>query len=1540
MTPPKPPRLSLEGLRVRKLPHDPSRGRLPEVALRLTKRDYPAEGLDPFSPLRIPEHLEAELRDVDSILLDKLQAEFDAHLQPGSHVFPVAGRRGLEVEVLEGTTAWTRLEVGKPDPIEPTSGLLKLLASPRKPSPSGFPAIVRSLELVFSQPLILRNVFQLLMEVRDLFSDRGVAGVLQASLAATEELAPRLQRFLAFAGSLADQVDRLGDVHLRRVRAVPVWRAWSGQWELRFHFSGHVHISGRIPWAFDEVVLPAFILPVPYASIDELLSDRPLATASFHGELVRWDEIARAAWKTLRSYDGKFALDSHTPEVSVHLAAVDQTEIDARVRLPERLTASGRIRGSAEGEALLASADDVAIGFPGPSVHVGIKARIEDHGPSHAPLLSRLRVDLENTLHPGSELPSATIELHASHPLAQGATDACYELERVRIHEGSGGLSLAGRTVELWPMTRRVAFSCDAHTSRDFVTQEVGLRSALRLDSGHLEGFVELGADAAWHVGVDGSFRSVVEIAKEVPDIPELSIDSGTIRVRLEGDSELSLATRAEVLPTNAFELTLRNARFATKLDGVELTLHDRRLTFPAGTELTVASRRGTVTATGFEELAFDVRWDLHGEPCLLHAGDRSASLLAEDLRSGEITAHLGGEGRLSFSGQRDGLYGIRYFNALLNPMADPAHVLEILGSEEALSHVFSALELISPKLSETTSMLHDLGLGLRTIAQRIGLRALKDLIPRENLARVVSIALAGDTSVAARLSTQIQRVTEARGLDVQEVKSILRVFFDEFDADYEIAGVVKWLDGLVCPLGPLPRETAVPLEPLAVHHADRLQGLPSAAEIYERIDQGRVDAAFTATLCRLAVMLTENQLEYVLSHADGAWTTKHVQWLRYVHAVKRRVNRIAQAYGGIEHALQGFVIALFLGEAVSSPLDPTTLSDEAWSYAAQWPPACALGPEEVATLLKAGLALDRQARQNQINNRMLLDLVARRSVDFLLQVLAEIGADNPNALSGVLFAFLDQEQDHLVEPLDLPSLLESKLGMLVPRRGDFMAGGRCAADSYYEALAALADAVMERSHEHLARKNHLQVQRHEVPSTYRSCKKDRPLVDAAREAIERADEAGEKSLHIRSAKARAKAVEAYRHAFKRCAELLAVDRLAFQAPWLRDFWGRNEEALRALSVVRNYQEDIDRVRDWLHTRSGESRFESEQHLLETVVRTLIHQPADRKRLLADPLVRLLIDPDPGTYDFVVVSCMGVITEGDVGTELSEPYRRLWERRGVRVLRAPTGTAMSLEENARRIIDIFKLIEGPFGYVGYSQGCANGLLAESILRGSTPDDQRILERLVSRNLLFSAFNGSALGTFGSEKFLRATIDGERFLKHYQVMFSSEAVGAFLRTVKAVLDSSMFVRILGGVHSLTPARARDFHREIQVVEHAPTSTMRGVIDEGALPEALEFTWYLLRHMTGSEDMDTQVLAEDAVGHSTRVVNDMSRLLQRCDIPTARQAIHHWSPLFEEVKFVTTGRDRERRVYDSPKDRHVFPWVEVNARFGLIARAKGQ
>jgi hypothetical protein len=74
--------------------------------------------------------------------------------------------------------------------------------------------------------------------------------------------------------------------------------------------------------------------------------------------------------------------------------------------------------------------------------------------------------------------------------------------------------------------------------------------------------------------------------------------------------------------------------------------------------------------------------------------------------------------------------------------------------------------------------------------------------------------------------------------------------------------------------------------------------------------------------------------------------------------------------------------------------------------------------------------------------------------------------------------------------------------------------------------------------------------------------------------------------------------------------------------------------------------------------------------------------------------------------------------------------------------------------------------------------------------------------------------------------------------------------------------------------------------------------------------------------------------DAVGHPVYTINRNGRVLEKSDMGGAVQRTHHWSPLDEEVSFVKTKRDIERAAFECAKDRHVFPWVDVNARFGII------
>jgi len=369
---------------------------------------------------------------------------------------------------------------------------------------------------------------------------------------------------------------------------------------------------------------------------------------------------------------------------------------------------------------------------------------------------------------------------------------------------------------------------------------------------------------------------------------------------------------------------------------------------------------------------------------------------------------------------------------------------------------------------------------------------------------------------------------------------------------------------------------------------------------------------------------------------------------------------------------------------------------------------------------------------------------------------------------------------------------------------------------------------------------------------------------------------------------------------------------------------------------VEERSSHLDEVRNWLHVRSGKTEFKNEQGLLLAVVKALYYFPEDRTKLLTDPLLRLLIDPPEGYYDFTIVSAMGVVTEGAKGTELETSYARLWEQRGVQAIRADTASGERLEFNARKIEEAIRKVKTPWGIIGYSQGCANSLMAESMLRGGTPEQQHLLKDFRCRNFIFSAINGSAHGSCGDEKLLRAMVEAENIIKYYQGVVSGRLIDLFLQNMRQIFDARFFIHLMGGMHSLSREGTALLGREGQFLPHLPSTTVRGVVSEEILPEALELLSHILTKQVGGALHDTQVTLNSAVGHPRGIINENTTLLKNCDMGSFPQHTHHWSPLLKETEFLTTERDLKRAIYGFPKDRHVFPWIEVNARFGIIER----
>lgn len=198
-----------------------------------------------------------------------------------------------------------------------------------------------------------------------------------------------------------------------------------------------------------------------------------------------------------------------------------------------------------------------------------------------------------------------------------------------------------------------------------------------------------------------------------------------------------------------------------------------------------------------------------------------------------------------------------------------------------------------------------------------------------------------------------------------------------------------------------------------------------------------------------------------------------------------------------------------------------------------------------------------------------------------------------------------DQSSFRPLHRLNMHTLIESWLpGMRVPKRDDYMAGGRWARQSYYEALFSLSKSILEDAECYMALKSHLQRYRHASESDPIPQPRDEPVVDEeddqmhskhrenvkiARQKIANADAKGQKLLpkflsHDRGVKKEKKykeAVKSYKEAFEAVSRVLELDKLAFHSEWFRDFYQRNYNALMIKSVYDNLINDDDEVRYW-----------------------------------------------------------------------------------------------------------------------------------------------------------------------------------------------------------------------------------------------------------------------------------------------------------------------------------------------------------------------
>jgi hypothetical protein len=298
---------------------------------------------------------------------------------------------------------------------------------------------------------------------------------------------------------------------------------------------------------------------------------------------------------------------------------------------------------------------------------------------------------------------------------------------------------------------------------------------------------------------------------------------------------------------------------------------------------------------------------------------------------------------------------------------------------------------------------------------------------------------------------------------------------------------------------------------------------------------------------------------------------------------------------------------------------------------------------------------------------------------------------------------------------------------------------------------------------------------------------------------------------------------------------------------------------------------------------------------------------------------------------------MGIITDGKEGQELAPTLDRLRAKYGVTIIRSDTATFRDVEFNAVAVVDAVERVKTKaWGYVGYSQGCMNALRMESLLLSGTPSQRKLLSGLTSRLMLYSAANGALHAQSVEWKISNALVEMEDVLKRLQAVISKPLIEAGLKFMQVALASRPVLNLFNVETCMQPWAAHSYWRDFQYLD-VPTMKIQGIAERDNIPEVLDMLSNAVTHELGHENHDTQVSVDESQVKPMMTRNACSDRFARTVIPSKVQRAHHWSILDKEVIGVRTARDQARRIFDSPKDRHVFPWFEVCARFGTIPKA---
>ncbi len=986
----------------------------------------------------------------------------------------------------------------------------------------------------------------------------------------------------------------------------------------------------------------------------------------------------------------------------------------------------------------------------------------------------------------------------------------------------------------------------------------------------------------------------------------------------------------------------------------------------------------GALTADGLAESFIKLKWALESAP-LFHVLQKETELLLSELLDGHISVRISEQGKVQFE-DGEGVFDEHFFNMLIYPEYEKAKIIEVAGYKPLLLLIDAAVRTLSEIAGPHLDRFLDRHKHWHARCQELGIQLdLRHAACPHDLAQMLSLFCFDSLNETESICQIIKECVQAKGFDRYKFEELLDRAFPDVDFSHFVP-VLQMLNRIFKGIEFKKPEISHE-ESKYDEYSHRFRLLPSANQLFD-FDTVSEEAfkhhykyggpclidtkATRARIYKYAAGYTIRQLEWLLSHHGDEFQEEQRQKLNRLIAIKRRIQKQEPREGSFlvqDFNIDYFLQALLDAEEdvlphignISECLDDFTErceSDEVVECFASW-----LTPEDVGRLLSAGIASRIQNQIVQLNQARLLDYLVRRGKMFATAAFYEAGSNSDRILTSILMSFISQDQSLLKKPADRIALMSELLGIEFPNRQEYMSGGNHASESYFERLYEIAHQINASVTPYVAAKLRMQSDRistsdeinEETPKRppYVSKYSDEDELAELVRALEKADALGHvlvgqiKPFSVNDnsemdERAVRKVEKAYGYAYRLASAVLDKYPDTFEKDVFKKFYARTYEALMIQTVDQNLMDDIDQVRKWFEVRSGISASEvsviSRIRRRNAIIDVLYYRENDRHERRNDPLTWIDIRPKEGPVNLTILAAMGVITEGKRGKELRTSFERLQEQRQIKIIRSDTGNIKSLAYNSSVIEEDMRRIKTPFMLIGYSQGCANMMRAESNMYASTPDDRACLTNLVARHFLYSALNGSPHAVCGGELYRLTLIDGEKYLKTLSATMSSALCNFLFDLLRKFLDSPVIMMSLNSVESLSYNGLTQLSQDAQYTPGVLSTEVQGIIKE-FIPEALDYMTY---HFDAQAhiDNDSQVGEDCSHGYHVYNRNDSVDILRREMIPTCTLKSHHWYPVYEEITYIETERDVKDAVYHAPMDIHIMPPIEALILFGKV------